>query len=366
MTVSPSPFSGSSEDPFLACKELAAAKNANLYRAAMRLNPARQRFFLAAYASMRVIDDIVDDGFLEKSDAERDNLRDDTFDIIDRWQDQIEAAKVMADNPWPDVGPLPGPVYDALTLTLGESDLSVDPWVKLAEALRKDVAEDPLDEWDDFIAYCEGATAAPASIFVYLLSARYDDEIGYVSNLTASPLYHARDMAIFCYVIHILRDLPIDVKGPDRLVTIPGEMLLAADISIGEIRNAIGQQNYDALNVLGTFMLEKAWEHFETGQARSAELLAILDPEETDTLSRLFSVYIELAAMMDAGYGDFLADRVAIIDTTADKSLPDQSTRERALKTASDKDTSHGNGNANQSPPKDNSESGSGGNSTAS
>ncbi|WP_085580184.1 squalene/phytoene synthase family protein [Thalassospira mesophila] len=364
MTVSPSPFSGSSQDPFLACKELAAAKNANLYRAAMRLNPARQRFFLAAYASMRVIDDIVDDGFLEKSDAERDNLRDDTFDIIDRWQDQIEAAKVMADNPWPDVGPLPGPVYDALTLTLGESDLSVEPWVKLAEALRKDVAEDPLDEWDDFIAYCEGATAAPASIFVYLLSARYDDEIGYVSNLTASPLYHARDMAIFCYVIHILRDLPIDVKGPDRLVTIPGEMLLAADISIGEIRNAIGQQDYDTLNVLGTFMLEKAWEHFETGQARSAELLAILEPEETDTLSRLFSVYIELAAMMDGGYGAFLADRVAIIDTTAEKSLPDQNTIVHTAKPPADKDAPRD--DAVKSAPRDNSASGSGGNNTAS
>ncbi len=323
MTASPSPFYGSSQDPFLACKDLAAAKNANLYRAAMRLNGARQRFFLAAYASMRVIDDIVDDGFLEKSDAERDHLRNDTLDIIDRWQDQIEAAKVMADNPWPEVGPLPAAVYDALTLTLGESDLSVDPWVKLAESLRKDVAEEPLDEWEDFITYCEGATAAPASIFVYLLAARYDDEIGYISNLTSSPLYHARDMAIFCYVIHILRDLPIDIKGPDRLVTIPGEILLAADISIGEIRNAIGQKNYDQLNQLGTYLLEKAWEHFETGQVRSAELLAILGQEETDTLSRLFSVYIELAALMDAGYGAFLADRDEIIKETADNSLPD-------------------------------------------
>ena len=57
--------------PFEACNALAAAKNANLYRAAMRLSPERQRFFLASYASMRVIDDIVDDGFLELPDAER-------------------------------------------------------------------------------------------------------------------------------------------------------------------------------------------------------------------------------------------------------------------------------------------------------
>ena len=130
-------------------------------------------------------------------------------------------------------------------------------------------------------------------------------------------------MAIFCYVVHILRDLPDDIKGPDRLVTIPAEILIAADITLGEIRNAIGQKKYDDLDRLGTILLERAWEHFETGQARSAELLAILDPEETDTLSRLFAVYIELAsAMMDNGYAAFLKDRDTIIAQTANNCLP--------------------------------------------
>lgn len=181
MTRMPAPIDGPNADAFSACNDLAAAKNANLYRAAMRLGPERQRFFLAAYASMRVIDDIVDDGFLELTDHERDYAREDTLIAIDHWQQQIQAAKIDADNPHPESGPLSQQVFDALRLTLGRSDLEVDPWVDLADALRRDVAEDPMDEWDDFIAYCEGATAAPASIFVYLLSARFDNEIGYTS-----------------------------------------------------------------------------------------------------------------------------------------------------------------------------------------
>lgn len=310
--------------PFDACNALAAAKNANLYRAAMRLSPERQRFFLASYASMRVIDDIVDDGFLELPDAERDAHRADIIETIEQWQAQIIAAKAGADNPLPESGPLDGNVYEALRRTLGKSDLSPDPWIELADALHRDVAEEPMDEWDDFIAYCEGATAAPASIFVYLLSARYDPEIGYTSPLTNPPLYHARDMAIFCYIIHILRDLPEDIKGPDRLVTIPSEMLIAADITLGEIRNAIGQGKYEELDYLGKILLEHAWEHFETGQARSGELLSILDTDEADTLSRLFTVYIELGgAMMENGYAAFLKDRNAIMQTTAQNSLPD-------------------------------------------
>lgn len=67
----------------------------------MRLGPERQRFFLAAYASMRVIDDIVDDGFLELTDHERDYAREDTLIAIDHWQQQIQAAKIDADNPIP-------------------------------------------------------------------------------------------------------------------------------------------------------------------------------------------------------------------------------------------------------------------------
>ncbi len=310
--------------PFDACNALAAAKNANLYRAAMRLSPERQHFFLASYASMRVIDDIVDDGFLELPDAERDLQRQTILETINQWQAQIISAKAGAENPLPETGPLNDDLYEALRLTLGRSDLSTEPWVALADALHRDVGEEPMDEWDDFIAYCEGATAAPASIFVYLLSARYDSEIGYTSPLTNPPLYHARDMAIFCYIIHILRDLPDDIKGPDRLVTIPSEMLIAADITLGEIRNAIGQEKYENLDYLGRILLEHAWEHFETGQARSGELLSVLDTDEADTLSRLFTVYIELGgAMMENGYASFLKDRKSIMETTAQNSLPD-------------------------------------------
>ena len=310
--------------PFDACNALASAKNANLYRAAMRLSPERQKFFLASYASMRVIDDIVDDGFLELPDTERHLDRENVLATLDHWQAQIIAAKSGAPNPLPEIGPLDSDVYDALCETLGRSDLDPDPWIELADALRRDVAEDPMDEWEDFISYCEGATASPASIFVYLLSARYDDEIGYTSPLTNTPLYHARDMAIFCYIIHILRDLPEDIKGPDRLVTIPAEVLIAADITIGEIRNAIGQGRYQDLDLLGSILMEHAWEHFETGQARSGELLSVLDADEADTLSRLFTVYIELAgAMMENGYAAFLSDREEIMQITAQSSLPD-------------------------------------------
>ena len=138
--------------PFDACNSLASAKNANLYRAAMRLSPERQRFFLASYASMRVIDDIVDDGFLELPDTERQLDRENVLATLDNWQAQIVASKADKPNPLPETGPLDENVYDALRQTLGRSDLATDPWIELADALRRDIAEDPMDEWDDFIS----------------------------------------------------------------------------------------------------------------------------------------------------------------------------------------------------------------------
>ena len=55
-----------------------------------------------------------------------------------------------------------------------------------------------------------------------------------------------------------------------------------------------------------------------------SELLSVLDTDEADTLSRLFTVYIELGgSMMENGYASFLKDRDNIMQTTAQNSLPD-------------------------------------------
>lgn len=293
---------------FAACDAVAAAKNAALYQAAQELDAPRYRFFLAAYASMRLIDDLVDERFLAAPPAQRRRERAATEAAIAAWLAQIHAAKAGRVDT---TGPLPAEICSALCQTLGRSDLDPHPWARLADALRADVAETPLHDWDDFLNYCEGATAAPAAIFVYVLSCRTDPEQGYLGTLARTPLSYARDMAIFCYLIHILRDLPQDVNAADRLITIPTTAFEAAGLTPATLRRALKDKAFETVRPLADLLLERAGQYLEAAQAHSIELLAQLTPQQGDILGKLFAVYVELATVMSDDYPAFLARRRA-------------------------------------------------------
>ena len=291
------------------CERIARAKNASLYRAARELSPERFRFFLAAYASMRLIDDLVDDTFLALPTAEaRAEARPKAAGRLQAWMGQVAAARDGLAGP---DGPLPDAVVGALRETLGRSDLDIAPWRALKAALARDIAEIDLESWDDFLGYCDGATAAPASIFIYVLACRLDRTGGYVGPLSHPPLYYARDMAIFCYLVHILRDLAEDAAAADQLLTIPFDILEEAGLSRDSLRAAVLERKFMKLEPLSAILLERAWSHFEIGQQRSAKLLAVLDAEAGIQLGRLFAVYIDLARTMATDYAGFLSDAAA-------------------------------------------------------
>ena len=294
---------GLADDPFTVCRDIAAEKNAALYRAALHLPSMRRKFFMAAYASMRVIDDLIDDDFLCQSPDRRIENRENMLVTLANWKTQIEAAKTGA--PYP-AGPLIRPIYEGLRLTLGESDLEPGPWHRLACSLRADITEAPLQSWDAFYEYAQGATAAPAAIFIYVLSCRYDAEPGYLCPLPQPPLFYAQDMAVFCYLIHILRDLREDSGRAERLLTIPDEALDLAGLTRPGLVADLQRDSFPRIETLAEVILERALGFLERGQERSVSLLAHLDGQEAQTLSDLFAVYIDLADRMCKGYGAFL------------------------------------------------------------
>ena len=296
------------DDPFAACRDIAAKKNAALYRAALHLPSMRQKFFMAAYASMRVIDDLIDEDFLCQSPDERAQNRENMLITLTNWETQLETAKAGA--PYP-VGPLIRPIHEGLRLTLGESDLDLSPWHRLASSLRADIAEAPLESWDAFYTYAEGATAAPAAIFIYVLSCRYEAELGYLCPLPQPPLFYAQDMAVFCYLIHILRDLREDAGQAERLLTIPDEALDLAGLTRAGLIADLQRNSFSRIETLAEVILERALGFLERGQERSVSLLAHLDGREAQTLSSLFAVYIDLADRMCKGYGAFLQEAPA-------------------------------------------------------
>lgn len=173
-------------------EELARRRLPHLYRVArMFPDPERYRAFCALYASMRWVDDRVDDRATD-------------LDGLAGWDREIRNAHQGAPTK-SDFGP-------ALSDTFARFELPLDPWQRLSASMQLDLATPGFATYVDFRKYAEGATVSPASLFATLLlmrpgPERYRPAVPYEQVRSA-----VRAAAVACYEIHILRDAEADIR----------------------------------------------------------------------------------------------------------------------------------------------------------
>ncbi|HEX5042235.1 MAG TPA: squalene/phytoene synthase family protein [Candidatus Polarisedimenticolaceae bacterium] len=289
-----------SEDGFALCERIASVGRNNLWQAARRLSdPERYRFFVAAYASMRWIDDQVDDGFLALPGTERGAQRQAFLHRIDAWETWVDAAAQGRFRARPEIPA--AELYVALQEVLRPADLGTWPWRLLADSLRRDVAEEPVLTWEQFFAYCEGATVAPAAVFLFLLgwTKGRDGRLSFGSEETLRAV--ARRMGRFCYLVHILRDLRLDAARADQLLSVPRELLQEHGLTVEAFKDAVlGGDARSAEPVLETF-LGVAQVHRDAALADAAALAPRFSTESREILEGLLAVYDEMLLGMGTG-----------------------------------------------------------------
>jgi presqualene diphosphate synthase len=268
------------------CRDIAGRANANFLHAARLLSRERQDFFFTTYAAMRVIDDRVDEDFLTLAPGPRQAGRAEASRAIVDWTSQCTGGDAAA-------GPLEPDIVAALADTAGRSDLGDWPWHALAEAMTADVEEREMRTWDDFLGYCAGATVAPAAIFIYLLAARPDAKGGFRYDLPRPARDYAVDLAIYCYIIHILRDLAKDVGRSPRLVTIPRDILAEAGLEREGLAAALAGRS-SSIGALAQLLIAKAEPFKVAGHASLREVVGHLGLVERTALNGLIAVYDKL------------------------------------------------------------------------
>lgn len=196
------------------CASVTRGGGSNLWFVSKMLPSAKKPLFAASYASMRFIDDLIDDDFLTMSQKDREEHREAYIRHIDDWELKSVGLRA-ADNKAEDA------IYRALAETVCLSNLGTAPWHNLAMAMKRDVNEEPIQDWDDFDRYSVGATVSPAVVYLYILLANQKPD-GVFHGPSSEQLYPmAQDMAIFCYLVHIMRDIAKDAAGCAQLLTIP-------------------------------------------------------------------------------------------------------------------------------------------------
>ncbi|MFQ6007384.1 MAG: phytoene/squalene synthase family protein [Candidatus Zixiibacteriota bacterium] len=160
----------------------------------------RERYeaFKICYRSMRIIDDLVDS---RKATGITVSARE-CKDYIKVLSDWLESLKRR----------LPSDTFQQeLVATIEKFRIPLWPWEKLVSAMIYDLTHEGFPTFRDFLRYCEGAAVAPASVFMHLCGANKKNGVYFPPDFDSRNT--ARPLALFSYLVHILRDFQQDQKN---------------------------------------------------------------------------------------------------------------------------------------------------------
>ncbi|WP_425404746.1 squalene/phytoene synthase family protein [Hwanghaeella sp.] len=274
------------------CLDVTRRGKSNLWFVGRSLPGPRRAMFASAYASMRVVDDFVDDEFLVLPDDERLRRRSDAHKRVDGWLTSMEAAICGNADPAKMEIAFPDPrIQRAVAACFDGGDIGPGPWQLLARSMHRDIDETPFGDWDDFIDYCEGATVAPASIFLYVIAADLNGPPSTADRLPAQAADCVRDMAIFCYLVHIARDIIKDAAAGPALLTIPDDVLHTHGLTRTDLAGAVRGGSDRRLRDLISDLAARAGDYRLRGEGWRDRLMPLLGLRERAAFGALMTVY---------------------------------------------------------------------------
>ena len=262
-------------------------KNPILDIAARFWDTERYKAFKVCYRSMRAVDDLVDshkEATIEISKAGKQQLA----SIVSSWQTNGTA--------------LYGTVQKQLEETREKFRIPSWPWERLAESMIYDVYHNGFRTFPDFLEYSEGAAVAPASVFMHLCGVYKEN--GHYRPPKFDVREAARSLALFCYIVHIIRDFQKDQSNnlnyfADSLLAENGltpsmlkEIAAGGEISPG-FRSLMGEYHASA-------------EHYRRkARERIDKIGSFLEPRCLLSLELIYSLYLQIFERIDVSNGRF-------------------------------------------------------------
>ncbi len=263
------------------------------------------------YKFMRNIDDLIDNYKAENKIIAPDERKFFTRDV-NAW---IGIIRDTARN---------NPVQKELTDTIEHFRIPSWPLEAFARSMLYDINNDGFATIDDFIEYSQGASVAPASIFVHLNSISKKED-GYTD-----PPFDVRDTAtpcaLFSYLVHIIRDFQKDQLN--NLNYFADDLILKNNLTRSDLLNfAHGAPVNDNFRNLIRTYYSLADKYREQTQNKIQEIRPLLEPRYQLSLEIIFSLYLMVFERIDIINGRF---------TTMELNPSPDETRERVYKTILD------------------------------
>jgi phytoene/squalene synthetase len=170
-------------------------KHPNILIAARFWDDKRYHAARVCYKFMRMIDDYIDDR----------KARDEVISCLEKEElsEKVNSWMECLNN-----GSDHDPFYAELADTISTFKIPLQIFHNFAQSMLYDIDHDGFATLDDFMNYAEGASVAPASVFVHLCCLTEENNTYTTPDFDIVEI--ARPCAIFSYLVHIIRDFQED------------------------------------------------------------------------------------------------------------------------------------------------------------
>ena len=260
------------------------------------------------YKFMRAIDDLIDNHKAKNKYIDPGERTEFVADV-DEWLKMIIISKEC------------NPLQKELTETIEKFRIPLWPMEAFAKSMIYDINNDGFPTLDAFLEYSNGASVAPASIFVHLNGLQKID--GKFELPPFEVKWAATPCAVFSYLVHIIRDFQKDQLN--NLSYFADDLIIKNHLTRQDLNEfAEGRPvNKDFRNLI-MYYYNLADEYRLKTYEIIKEIKPLLEPRYQLSLEVIFNLYLMIFERIDIQKGAF---------TTEELNPTPEETKERVFKT---------------------------------
>ncbi len=249
----------------------------------------RYAAFRVCYRSMRIIDDLVDDR-RATGEALTDQEQTRYIAMLTDWLEAFKKGR--ADFPF----------VTELREIVDRFAMPTWPWERLATAMIYDLSHTSFPSFRAFRRYTEGAAIAPASVFMHLCGVRSE------SDRFRPPTFDicqaARPLALFSYLVHIIRDFEKDQKS--NLNYYADSILQSLDLTLSDLKTAATDGKIEPPLRRLIFTYRRFAEYYRQRARIAVDTVApLMPPRYALSLEIIYSLYLQIFERIDPEEGKF-------------------------------------------------------------
>lgn len=295
-----------------ATEAIAARDRNNLYvTSSFFRDPAKYRAFCTYYAVMRLVDDRIDN--LPAPCGLSETMRDHELGVVTGWERAVQSG---CRGNFPDTSLLAScdfaeaaAVCECFIDSYRAFPVPAALWANFFAAMRSDLLDGEFVRWADFLAYAEGATVAPTTIYLWLIMSRRNVANGPYELPHGLDLYACgRHLGIFAYLGHIIRDLASDATSMTTRLCIAREDMSAHGVDPEMLRNeAMNHRASQATRCLVADLLQRARGYLARGRALAEPAYGSIEHDSRFILELIITMYEQIIEKIESGGCDPMA-----------------------------------------------------------